>query len=120
MLDVLLHSGIGEIAAVVTRYFGGVNLGKGGLVRAYGGCVQEALTSLATVRRVELTRVLIRVSYADVDLLRRVLDSVGAVVVSEEYGERVVYHADIPAYLTETLAADLREGSAGRIELDRP
>ncbi|NLG62975.1 MAG: hypothetical protein GX539_12100, partial [Candidatus Cloacimonetes bacterium] len=34
MLDVLLHSGIGEVAAVVTRYFGGVKLGKGGLVRA--------------------------------------------------------------------------------------
>src|SRR5690606_17190774 len=46
MLDVLLHSGIGEVAAVVTRYYGGVKLGKGGLVRAYGGAVQHALATL--------------------------------------------------------------------------
>src|SRR6185437_606076 len=46
MLTVLLHSGVGEIAAVVTRYYGGTKLGTGGLVKAYGGSVQLALESL--------------------------------------------------------------------------
>ncbi|MGH7443771.1 MAG: IMPACT family protein, partial [Longimicrobiales bacterium] len=53
MLDVLLHSGVGEVGAVVTRYFGGVKLGKGGLVRAYGGAVQHTLASLPTRLRID-------------------------------------------------------------------
>jgi putative IMPACT (imprinted ancient) family translation regulator len=54
MLDVLLYSGVGEVAAVVTRYYGGVKLGKGGLVRAYGGAVQHALASLPEAFRRQL------------------------------------------------------------------
>jgi Uncharacterized protein family UPF0029 len=46
MLTVLLHSGVGEIAAVVTRYYGGTKLGTGGLVKAYSGAVQEALAGM--------------------------------------------------------------------------
>jgi len=53
MLTVLLHSGVGEIAAVVTRYFGGTKLGTGGLVKAYGGIVQLALESLPLAERVD-------------------------------------------------------------------
>src|SRR5262245_29082875 len=52
MLSVLMNCGVGEIVVVVTRYFGGVKLGKGGLVRAYTGAVQHALRELATVERV--------------------------------------------------------------------
>ncbi len=55
MLTVLLHSGIGDICAVVTRYFGGTLLGKGGLVRAYSGGVQLALGDLPTLERVPRT-----------------------------------------------------------------
>lgn len=52
MLNVLTHSGLGEITLVVTRYFGGVKLGAGGLVRAYSQAVQECLASLPTETRV--------------------------------------------------------------------
>ena len=43
MLNVLMGSGLGEITAVITRYFGGIKLGTGGLVRAYGGSLNNAL-----------------------------------------------------------------------------
>ena len=46
MLTVLLHADVGDVTAVVTRYFGGTKLGKGGLVRAYSGGVQQALATL--------------------------------------------------------------------------
>lgn len=60
MLNVLVGSGLGEITAVVTRYFGGIKLGTGGLVRAYGGSLNNALVQLTTVTKVpsvELTGV---------------------------------------------------------------
>ncbi len=53
MLTVLMHSGVGEIAAVVTRYYGGTKLGTGGLVRAYSAAVQEALARLERRERVD-------------------------------------------------------------------
>src|SRR5215217_5406636 len=53
MLTMLLHGGLGDVAAVVTRYYGGTKLGTGGLVRAYGGAVQEALLGLPRAERVE-------------------------------------------------------------------
>ncbi|WP_076926034.1 YigZ family protein [Pseudoalteromonas sp. EB27] len=52
MLNVLVGSGFGEITAVVTRYFGGIKLGTGGLVRAYGGSLNNALVKLQTVLKV--------------------------------------------------------------------
>ena len=52
MLTTLLHSGLGDVAAVVTRYYGGVKLGTGGLARAYAGAVNHALDSLPRTERV--------------------------------------------------------------------
>lgn len=52
MLTVLLHSGVGDICCVVTRYFGGTLLGKGGLVKAYSGGIQLALSELPTAEHV--------------------------------------------------------------------
>ena len=52
MLNVLIGSGLGEITAVTTRYFGGIKLGTGGLVRAYGGTLNNALDVLETTLKV--------------------------------------------------------------------
>src|SRR5215218_8245898 len=71
MLTALLHGGVGDVVAVVTRYFGGTLLGKGGLVRAYTGCVQQALEHLPTTERVRKVRIAIEIEYASVDGVRR-------------------------------------------------
>jgi putative IMPACT (imprinted ancient) family translation regulator len=63
MLNALLHSGVGDVAAVVTRYFGGTKLGTGGLVRAYTSCVQQALATLPLTERVELAAIELVVEY---------------------------------------------------------
>lgn len=118
MLDVLVHSGVGEIVAVVTRYYGGVKLGKGGLVRAYGGAVQHGLQALPTLLRIERTQVLITVGYGDVESVRRTLAEVSAELVGEEYGEAVQYDAAVPVTEQDTLLRLLRDRTAGRAAVD--
>lgn len=119
MLDVLLHSDIGEAVAVVTRYYGGVKLGKGGLVRAYGGAVQHALASLPRVERVERVRLGITVEYGDVDALRRLLSEYGADVLDETYAERVTYETDARRSSLDSLTGALLDSTAGRARIER-
>jgi uncharacterized YigZ family protein len=114
MLDVLIHSGVGEVVAVVTRYYGGTKLGTGGLVKAYGGAVQQALASLPTRQRVLRTTVTIDVTYADIDALRRALDEFGAELLSEKYDERVRYEAAVPLDVLDSFTSSIINRTAGR------
>lgn len=65
MLNVLKHHGLDEVVAVVTRYFGGVKLGAGGLIRAYSGAVADALLDADIVEVVEMTVVEILTDYSN-------------------------------------------------------
>ncbi|MDN4473011.1 YigZ family protein [Demequina zhanjiangensis] len=65
MLEVLRHRQVTDLVAVVTRWFGGTLLGAGGLVRAYGSAVSEALDRATVVERVPLTRCVMEVPHAD-------------------------------------------------------
>jgi uncharacterized YigZ family protein len=114
MLDVLLHSGIGEVVAVVTRYYGGTKLGKGGLVRAYGGAVQHGLASLPTALRTPMSQVTVAVGYADVDGLRRLLEAHGGTVAEEDYGAEVTWTVMLPAATMAGFRASLADRTAGR------
>ncbi|MBM7112654.1 YigZ family protein [Archangium primigenium] len=98
MLTALLHGGVGEVAVVVTRYFGGTLLGKGGLVRAYTGSVQQALESLPTVERVRRVRVAIELEYTSVDGVRRLLPAHEAELVAETYAATVGYQVLLPEH----------------------
>jgi uncharacterized YigZ family protein len=96
MLTVLLHSGIGEIAAVVTRYYGGTKLGTGGLVKAYGGAVQECLASLPTEMRVDTVLATFDVSYAQIGAVQQLLPTLEAAVVSQEFREQAAFTVKLP------------------------
>ena len=96
MLTALLHSGVGEIVAVCTRYYGGTKLGTGGLSRAYSGGVNLALESLPTEEKVERAILRVGVDYESVDPLRRLLEELEAVVEEEAYGESVRYRVAAP------------------------
>ncbi len=114
MLEVLLHSGVGEVAAVVTRYFGGVKLGRGGLGRAYSDVVTLALGSLPLGERVTRRRLRIEVDYSAVDGLRRLIDDHDALTESEKYGEAATYIVAVPQTLQASLEAALAALTAGR------
>jgi uncharacterized YigZ family protein len=117
MLDVLLHSGVGEVVVVVTRYYGGVKLGRGGLVRAYGGCVQDALAGLPLARRVERAKLRVTVAYADVALLRRLLDEAGGEALDERYEDVVNCTVQVPLPALAGFRRQLVDRSAGRARL---
>jgi len=115
MLTVLLHSGLGEIAAVVTRWYGGVKLGTGGLARAYGGAVQQALATLSTVQRVDTVALQVLVDYGVVTPVQQLLASLEAKVIAEQYTEAVRYDIELARdleALLRTQLADLTRGQA--------
>lgn len=118
MLEALLHSGVGEIGAVVTRYFGGVKLGKGGLQRAYSGGVQRALESLTTMERVHRSVVWVAVEYSERDPMVRTAERMDAVLLDEEYGAGVRLRIAVPSQRLGQFRHAVAEvtGGTGRIE----
>ncbi|MCE0762800.1 YigZ family protein [Pseudonocardia kujensis] len=89
MLEVLLRRELTDVVAVVTRYFGGVKLGAGGLVRAYGRAVSEAVDAVGVLRRVRHTRFLLAVPHGDAGRLENALRAAGYPVVDVGYGRDV-------------------------------
>jgi uncharacterized YigZ family protein len=113
MLNVLLHGGVGEIVAVVTRYFGGALLGTGGLVRAYSGGVQLALASLATVERVPRAALAVVVDYSAVTPLQRLLPQYEAEILGQEFGADATFHLRLPLEHVAPLTAAVVELTNG-------
>lgn len=114
MLTVLLHSGVGEIAAVVTRYYGGTKLGTGGLARAYGGAVQLALESMPRAERVEYAELTVVIGYANISALQQMLSRFEAEVVTHEYGADVRYVLRAPVMQVTALESALRDATRGQ------
>ncbi|BBD08916.1 YigZ family protein [Desulfovibrio ferrophilus] len=115
MLHALLHSGVGEVAVVVTRYYGGIKLGTGGLTRAYSGMVTMIIEDMPLTEKVETVRLRAEFDYQAVTQAKRLLPDYEATVLSEDYGERVAYILELPeehaAALTEALV-ELTDGKA--------
>lgn len=120
MLNALLHSEVGEIVAVCTRYFGGTKLGTGGLSRAYSGGVKMALESLPTRERVERVTLEIRVEYEAVDGLKRLLEEAEALIRDETYGADVIYRVAVPEESVTALEKDLAGMTRGTARIRLP
>ena len=96
MLEVLTGSGIRNIAAVVTRYFGGVLLGTGGLVRAYSGAVKMALEQCETITRRYGVQMLIKTDYNGVGKIQYLLGSKDVVIQDSVYAADVQMTVLVP------------------------
>jgi len=114
MLTVLLHSGVGDIAAVVTRYFGGTLLGKGGLVRAYSGGVQFALKSLPTAEKVEKTQLTILFEYSAITAVQWMLPDYETELLAESYGVDVSYQIQMPVEQVARFRVDIANLTNGQ------
>ncbi|WP_104401125.1 YigZ family protein [Vibrio penaeicida] len=89
ILAQLSGSGVGEISAVVTRYSGGIKLGTGGLVKAYGGGVQQALKLLQTIEKKITTNLKLRLDYSFMPIAQSLMETYQAHQLEADYGEFV-------------------------------
>jgi uncharacterized YigZ family protein len=97
MLEVLRGRDLSDVVAVVTRWFGGVLLGAGGLVRAYGDAVRAGLDEAGVRRRVLMSRFDLSASHADAARWEAELRARDVVVLGADYSERVVLHLAVPS-----------------------
>lgn len=117
MLNVLLHCGLGDVAVVVTRYYGGTKLGSGGLVRAYSSSVQLALDSLPTAERVERVEIAATLDYPHVRAVELLLPSYEAEALAVDYQANVTFHLRLPESQLEGLRAALADATRGGAEI---
>lgn len=89
MLNVLIGSGLGEISAVVVRYYGGVLLGTGGLARAYGNGVQQALRHIGTQRKVLRKSYRLQCEYEQFSRLQPLLAQYDILITHQQFGEQI-------------------------------
>jgi uncharacterized YigZ family protein len=114
MLTALLHSGVGEVAAVVTRWYGGTKLGTGGLARAYAGGVTAALATMPTAERVTWVALRLTFAYEAVSAVQQLVAAHGGRVMGETYAADVAYAVDVPAPAAAAFAAAVRDATRGR------
>ncbi len=115
MLEVLRHQDLEGVLATVVRYYGGIPLGAGGLVRAYTDSVAKALLTAQKVPIIRLRMLHCTVPYALEGLLRRETEMAGATRHQVLHGELVDLVFSLPDDLAEALVARLNEACSGRI-----
>ncbi|WP_326664719.1 YigZ family protein [Streptomyces sp. NBC_00385] len=118
MLQMLTRREMRYVVAVVTRYYGGVKLGAGGLIRAYGGAVGEALDALGTLTRQRFRIVTVTVGHQRAGRLENELRATGRTVREVRYAEAVRIEIGLPDAEVEDFRRWLADATAGEAELE--
>lgn len=116
VLEVIRHAGLADVIVVVTRYFGGILLGTGGLVRAYTAAAQAALAAARIVTVRSVVECTITVEYALYEQAQRLIQASPSSAVDARFADKVTLHWTMPAGTQAPLAQALQEltrGAAG-------
>ena len=116
MLDVLRHQDLQGVLATVVRYFGGIKLGAGGLVRAYTDAVAQALLAAEKIPLVKQTQLACQVPYALEGLVRRELEAVAAQLLSVEHASVVTLRFALPEPEAAALVQRLGDRGQGQLQ----
>ncbi|CNF04722.1 IMPACT family protein [Yersinia nurmii] len=117
ILAQLMGSHIGEITAVVVRYYGGIKLGTGGLVKAYGSGVQQALKQIEVKYKVPQVEYTLLCDYAQLAMVESLLQQVDGQILQGEYGAQVNLRLSLPATQASQVGEKLRDLSRGSLQL---
>ena len=118
ILTCLQHSGLGDLVMVVTRYFGGIKLGKGGMVKAYTAAAQAALDQLPRGEKIEWRQFVACFDYSLFTLFERALADFGAEVLASDYSDRIRISLRLPVEYEESFRCKFADLSAGQGQLE--
>lgn len=119
VMEILRGSSVRNVVVAVVRYFGGVKLGTGGLVRAYGDTARAVLQALSTRALVIREHVTVITDYSRHDGIRRLLMDSGAEIVSEKFETAVQIDVNVELSRTEELERQIKDLSAGSARIRR-
>jgi uncharacterized YigZ family protein len=115
VMETVEHFGITDVAVVVTRYFGGILLGTGGLVRAYSDAANEALKSAKVITFLPSKKFEVNIDYGDYDLLNKLFAETGVKISSTDFSEKIKIVAIIPTTEFEHLREKITDIFCGRV-----
>jgi len=119
MLSVLQGHGVGEVCAVVVRYFGGTKLGTGGLQRAYGGSVKQALTLLTSKIKIPMVSRTLACQYTQINDVQHVIEKCEGLVVKQDFSDEVELLISVPQDNIEQIEQQIQVISSGSIKLQK-
>ncbi|HEX8405122.1 MAG TPA: YigZ family protein [Duganella sp.] len=120
MLDVLRHQDLEGVLATVVRYFGGIKLGAGGLVRAYTDSVAQALLSAEKIAIIKLRHLICTAPYAMEGMIRREIDGAGATLDNVAHADDVRFEFSIADGAADHFINRLNDAGNGRIHWINP
>nr|WP_177297875.1 YigZ family protein [uncultured Blautia sp.] len=119
MLDVILGEDIYNVAVVVTRYFGGVLLGTGGLVRAYSKAVQEGLAASRIIEKRRGIALKVTTDYTGIGKIQYIAGERNIPILNSEYTDKVVLELLIPSEYVDAVQKAVTEGTNGRARMEK-
>lgn len=120
MLNYLLGSGLGEITAVVVRYYGGIQLGTGGLVKAYGGGVQQALLQVEKQRKVLRENYRLVCEYDQFNTVQHLINSYDIALLEQHFTDVIELNLAINPADVAPLSEQLTQRFSGKLQLNKP
>ncbi len=118
ILAAIEGQGLDRVVAVVTRYFGGVKLGAGGLARAYGGVAAECLRRAGRRPLVAYARLRVALPFEAIEALYRLLPAFGGEKLDEDYGERAAFVVRVPEDRADAFVRALKDATRGRARVE--
>ena len=118
MLEVLLGEGVHNVVVVVTRYFGGILLGTGGLVRAYQAAVKAGLEASTVVEKCEGVNLTLSTDYNGIGKIQYIIGNAGVHTLDTRYAENVEVDVVVPLEDEKSFVDKITEATAGRTQID--